>query len=407
MLSNSAPPLSVPPSSAEHPSWKREAWLLAGIGALYLPLIFFGFGSDVDSYLVVETGSRILAGGEYVPSRPPGFPVYETVTGVLDRLGGAPATNLGTLVLALVAVAGFLALCRRLRVPYRLYLGITFALHPFVWANAATTMDYLWALGFGLWGGVLLLDRRWAWAGVLFGVAIGTRFTSALFVAAFFGYVLWRDRAAWRGLVLAGAVTFVLSVASYLPMLAYYGGSFDFLVPTGVEVQATWSWAERLGRFGYKNVYLWGLPATLWLAALAGHAVATRAWGRLQPGTPIALAIAVVVAYQALYLRYPLEQEYLLPTIPFVLIGAGLITTRRWLVGLLGLVLLYNVVSINLARPDRPNLASSVETGVWIEPGYLLTDAAQRLRVRGCRTEACWMERSDRGFFPGLFSAEE
>ena len=50
------------------------------------------------------------------------------------------------------------------------------------------------------------------------------------------------------------------------------------------------------------------------------------------------------------------------------------------------LALSYNVVSLNLARPDRPNRAQ--EVGVWIEPGYLVTDVAKWLVVWGCRTHA-------------------
>ena len=365
----------------------------------YVPLVFMGYGADVDSYLVVETGERLVGGGSYVPSRPPGFLVYEVAASGLDWLGGSVATNLGSLVAAVAAVAGFLALCRRFGVPHRVLLGLTFAFHPFVWVNAASTMDYLWALAFGLWGGAVLLDRRWVGAGVLFALAVGTRLTSALFIGGFLLYALWQYRSAWCGVVTAGAVTAVLGGLSYVPAIAYFGGLEALLTPTGVEEHAAWSWFDRVGRFGYKNVYLWGLPAALALTAGGVWAVVRRP--RVRRVAPLVLAGGVVLGYEAFFLRYPLEQEYLLPIVPFVLIGAGLVVERRWLVAVCALVLAYNVVSINLARPDRPNHATSAEVGVWVEPGYLLTDVGQRLRVRGCASEACWAERSNDGTFSG------
>lgn len=283
--------------------------------------------------------------------------------------------------MALVALGAFLALCRRLRVPHAPLLALTLSVHPLFWVSATSTMDYVWALGFGLAGGVFLLDRRWALAGLLFALAIGSRITSVLLVAVLVGYVLW-----------LGALCFV-------PTLVQYGGGFGFLVPVGAEEQAGWSWAERLGRFVYKNVYAWGLPAALVLAAVIGRALVKRAeWVPM-----LGLVVAGVVAYEALYLRYPLEPEYLLPVVPFVLIGTGLLAGRRWLVALCVFVALYNVVSLNVARPDRPNHARSAEVGLWIEPGHLVTDTAQRLRVRACRSFECWTERSANGTFPDAF----
>lgn len=386
-------------------------WLVLGGAALaYSPFIFLGYGADIDSYAVVRVAERMADGGGYIPSRPPGYPLYEVATSVLNGIGGAVLTNVSTLVMALVALASFFALCRRFDVPNRVLLGLLFALHPFVWTNAASTMDYLWALAFGLAGGVALMDRRWVVAGLLFALAISTRFTSVLFIAGFFGYVLWRDRPERNGIAGAALIAFALGGLCYLPAILHYGGVSEALTPVGVEAQAEWGWFERIGRFGYKNVYFWGLPATLLLLGL-GVRTFWRSrrgqWPKFVASTPVLVFVAILVlVYEGLFLRYPLETAYLLPILPFALIGMGLTVERRWLAGLFVLVLAYNVVSINLARPDLPNRATSATVGVWIEPGPLVTDVARRLRVKGCHDETCWMERSDRGFFPDLFGTE-
>jgi hypothetical protein len=361
--------------------------------------VFFGFGTDIDSYHVVEAGERIAGGLPYEHSREPGFLVHEVATGVLDRLGGSVLTNLGSVALALVALGAFLALCRRLRVPNHTLLGLTLAVHPLFWVSATSTMDYAWALGFGLAGGVLLWDRRWAWAGLLFGLAIGSRVTSVLLVAALAGAVWWWRREDRRGVLLSLGLGLGLGALCFVPTLVQYEWTLGFLVPVGAEEQAGWSWADRLGRFGYKNVYVWGLPAALVLAGILGRGLArSEAWGAHRKRA-LGLAAAGVLVYEALYLRYPLEPEYLLPVVPFVLVAAGALVGRRWLIALFATVLLYNAVSLNVAQPDRPNHAQSVEVGLWIEPGHLATDVERRLVVRPCRTATCWTERSANGRF--------
>ncbi len=197
----------------------------------------------------------------------------------------------------------------------------------------------------------------------------------------------------------AWASAFGLGALCFVPTLVQYGGTLGFLVPVGAEEQAGWSWLERVGRFGYKNVYVWGLPATLVLVGALGFGASRVIRERIR-NPVLGLAAAGVLLYEALYLRYPLEPEYLLPLVPFVLLGLGVLVGRRWLIALFVTVLLYNVVSLNLARPDRPNHAQSIELGVWVEPGHLVTDMGQRLRVRGCRSFACWTERSAGGTFP-------
>lgn len=258
---------------------------MALVAAAYLPLIFAGYGSDVDAYALLETAQRLRDGVGYVPSRPPGFPVHEMATAALDRAGGSVATNAGTVAMALLAVGSFLGLARRLGVPHRLLLGLTFGLHPVVWATAASTIDYAWALGLALAGGCWLLDKRWTGGGVLLGLALGARASTGLVVLPLLGYAWWRGRESRhrerQSVAYTAALALGLGGLCYVPVLAHYGWTLDFLVPVGAEEQATWSWAARLGRFGYKTVYLWGLPAALWLAWTAGRLALNRACAAL------------------------------------------------------------------------------------------------------------------------------
>src|SRR5262245_29218916 len=48
----------------------------------YVPLIFMGPGTDLDSPAIYRSGRAILS-GDYLASRRPGEPVYEALAGVL------------------------------------------------------------------------------------------------------------------------------------------------------------------------------------------------------------------------------------------------------------------------------------------------------------------------------------
>ncbi len=358
-----------------------------------------GYGSDPDGYGVVNAGRRMVQEGVYDMSRHPGYLVVEATTGVLAAMargaGVSPSliVNLGTIAMTLVAVLGFHAALVRLEVPRPAWLAAGLALHPLVWPVAATTMDYAWALGLLMVGWVLLLDRRWAWAGVVLGLAVGARFTSALMVPLLALHVAWMMPGNRRGAAAAVALATVIGAACYLPAMAEVGWTLDFLRPSGMGGPEFWTPWLRLGRFGFKNIHAWGPVGVVALLAAIGWALARRASDiTANDRRPlVVLALAVVVAFESLYLAFPLEAEYLIPTVPFVLLLVGLALGRRpvTLALVLVTVVLHNFVGLTLARPDQPFNARDASVGLWVERGTLLTDIDARQQVRHCETLEC------------------
>ena len=101
-------------------TWAERAsdWLRSRPYALYLvlvpllPLVFSGYGTDVDTWNVRSSANSIRA-GHYVMSRPPGAPVHEAATAVLDRVAGSVATNVGSLAAAAAILYLLPSLLRR------------------------------------------------------------------------------------------------------------------------------------------------------------------------------------------------------------------------------------------------------------------------------------------------------
>lgn len=373
---------------------------------IYLPLIFLGYGSDVDTFRVLDTGRNFMATADYVPSRRPGYVVYEMSAYLLDQIGGSVLTNLGTLSWAYIALDSFQRICRRRRMTHPGLLTVILAVHPLFLYNATVTMDYVWALGMTLAGFDLLEQERLNWAGLAFGLAIGCRISSVIVAAGVIGYAWLRWPNQRVRLAATGILTALVAMLAYVLPWDFAGWRASFwLVSAGPA--DLWTPLMAVGRFLYKNLYFWGLPAIFCLAYLIRRSCRNLSQRRNCDSLFFAgLSVGVIVLVEALFFRFPIEIEYLLPALPFwlFLVGDG-VSSEKLLRLLLICVLSYNLVNINLARPDLPGQASQAFLGVWIEPGYLVKEITTRQRLMACDSHACYDEVI--GQRPGLEAPAE
>lgn len=357
----------------------RLRWVLLVCAAgLYLPFVFAGPGSDLDSLRELHSGATLLLQHRYVPSRPPGYFPYEALCGVLYALGGTVASNFATMAMSLVLLDSFLRVCEHFEVPHRYLLAATMAIHPVYWASSTSTIDFIWALGCFFLGFRLLLNYRYLGAAAMLGLAVGIRLSSVFLAGPLlFWELIERPREAklWE----AAAFATAFGATLYIPQFVASGNSFGFLT----YYLGAWTLTDHLGRFIYKNVYFWGLPATSFLFAVAPMVIrellgCDRTFSRI-----IVLSASIAIVFEALFLKIPVQRAYLLPMLPFALIvlGIALRDHSPLLLAMTILVFSHNCVSLNLARPDIPDHATRAIVGPFIEPGYLLQDVAARLDV--------------------------
>lgn len=389
---------------------------------LYLPLIFIGYGTDNDSFNVLGTGRHFLQTGEYIASRHPGYIVHEAATLVLNQLGGNVLTNLGTMLMALLSIAAFQAICRFFAVPHRHWLSLTLAVHPIFWANGTCTIDYLWALGLIMSGFWLWVRGRYVGGGLLFGLALSARLSSGIAVVMLILFFLWRNQSDRRRVLFAASIAFGVGGLLYVPSWIGANWTLAFLEPHLVDIKY-WTLPMKIGRFGYKSIYFFGLPASLLLFGFTPFLFrnvgksAHKCWlqgenvfrsdempsdmdsqNEPQRADCLPFLCALLVAgYLLLFLKFPLENEYLLPMWPFLLLWIGLAigNRRRLIVALFVLIFSYNIININIARPDTPNAATAASYGLWIERGYLIEHTMMRWELRHCQTTDCWHQIMD------------
>lgn len=273
--------------------------------------------------------------GHYLPSRVPGFPVYETVVRVLQPLGPL-ATNALSAIAGLVAVALFWDLARRQGLRAAGWLALALAMSRGLWVESTQTMDYALGLAFVMGSLVALTRGRWALAGALLAMAAGCRASASLLLLPEFLYATVRG-ARWRDRIVLVAAFAVLAFVVFLPVLRS-------ALSTSLESEARLAVARVTGRgraLEIGAVFLFGRIGNAVLAAglIAGvlrRGAATRAGGGATASITredramwvLALSgIAVVLAMDALI---PLEPAYLIPALPFALLLAGRLLSPRW-----------------------------------------------------------------------------
>jgi hypothetical protein len=368
-----------------------ESIIMAAATLLYTPFLFMGYGSDIDTYGVLQVGRHFAQTFDYVPSRGPGFFVFESITFLLDQAGGSFLTNVAVMGMALAVLYCFMRLCREYGIPNYLWLCAALMVHPFFWANAACTMDYLFALGFVSIGMIQIRRGHYFTAGVAFALGAGSRLTIALMAGCFMIWQFIIEPGSRRNLVQTGLVFGISTVIFYLPPAHFAQWTPRFLVAT-VGGQEYWSPFLRAGRWAYKNLMFWTIPGFFLLAAiLVTGAIKTRfKFLTLNRGLPL-FALATALMYEFFYIGIPTEPSYLIPTIALMLITCGAaVGNRKWpAIALTVLLLIGAFINVNVARPDLLNRATSAQYGLWLEPGHLVELTEERLNYQACSRPAC------------------
>ncbi len=271
------------------------------------PFVNISYGTDPDAWRLALTGFWLWDHGEFYPSRLPGYPVPELGTALVVK-GGYLATNSLTVIISIIGLWFFAAIVSKLQVPNRALAVAGFAFTPLIWINSMTTMDYMWALTFTLGAYYFVIERRSFLAGVMLGLAIGSRSTAALMLVPLAAY-MWRDGLKHE---LRPFTVTVLSAAliAWIPVYWKYGLSFlDFYD----------------SRVGYLNVLrLLGKDTLGLLGAMAVIAATVVSLPRLirLPRDAIrdkhVMVWVLAITMTAFsFARLPHEAAYLIPVYPF------------------------------------------------------------------------------------------
>ena len=377
-------PVSAPDTAAATAGVHEPPPPRAGLGdralllitaAVTLPLLWMGYGTDIDVTDVLATAAGIRD-GDYTPSRNPGVPVFEAIAAVLDPVGGHLLLNLATAAAGAATVVGIARLVRAWGHANGDLVALAFLASPATIIAATSTGDFVWALAFFVWGALAQLRDRPVVAGVLFALALGTRLSSVVLLAAFLVADGW-DAANRRRCLRTALVAVPLGALLYVPAWLAADRSLAFLETTSGWVSLT----SNLGRFAYKN-YVTGGMLFLVVVAVSVPALvgALRRWGS---DPMLRLAVLGLAVTEVLFFLLPWKYNHLLPCLAMLLLwlAASRRNERRYWYVVIAALAINGIVTFRPLAPDRP---AAAESGRWdpaLSVGLLVNDIDCRLEA--------------------------
>lgn len=320
-----------------------------------IPFLNLGFGNDPDAWRIANSAFDLNHYLIYHTSRFPGYPLPEYVNSLVINYGWL-ATNSLTMILTLISVLVFAKILKELEVEKKGLIVITFAFLPIVWINSVITMDYMWAVTFIIISWYFVIKKRYLIAGLMMGLAIASRPTSALLLIPFI-YLILTENEIKEGLYFLVA-SLTVGIALFSPLLFQYGLGFISFYTTVVDLNTV------LGSF----ISSFGLLAVLIFLLLLIKSP-KKAYYAIKTDNNMKFALFVVFLIIVLFIGSPYDTAYLLPAIPFALYFLSKIGSKR----------LFNILCIFLILNSFISVNMTFETSEIIGKGIVFSDADDRV----------------------------
>ncbi|MBI5681008.1 MAG: glycosyltransferase family 39 protein [Methanobacterium sp.] len=320
------------------------------------PFLNLGFGTDPDAWRIAISAFNLNYFHIYQTSRFPGYPVPEFFNSLVINHGWF-ATNSLTMLLALISVIGFAMILKELNIKNKGLLVITYAFLPVIWINSTNTMDYMWAAAFIMFVWYFIIKKQYVLAGLMMGLAIGSRITSIILIFPFIYLILNDNNEKIRKITYFLMSMSIMALILFLPLLIQYGLGFLSYYPTSVGTSKI---SEDLNQLGLIAL-LWGI--LIFLISTGNLVDKVRKNDKF-----FIFLLFVVFLVSIMYIGAPYDAGYLIPAIPFGLVLLSSISKRKLFTIFCALLLLNSFISFELSNGTAPT----------IKEGLVLKDAEIR-----------------------------
>lgn len=340
-----------------HPLFRQETLIPWGIAMLVLlsriPFLWNGYGTEEDSWGLVINAWDIANSGHYVYSRLPGHPLQELLLAAFPHAGPF-VYNLFSALFSAVAIFFFAKILQWYQV--RLYwLGaLALAFTPVFYISSTYTIDYCYALAFILAAYYSLLKGRMWVAGVLLGMAVGSRLTSAMMLLPFV-MILWGSAKEHRikNILILSLTTGLSALLAYAPAFYEYGlaviGTYKLPYPP-------------LAKALYKgSIGVWGVLGGLALllavvASVWNHQKNNGVmWGDSAKKSHQWSWMVAVLLPLLIFVNLPEKSAFLIPALPFVILLLARFVKMQWIFITFCILTILSsfVLSVNISDSKR------------------------------------------------------
>lgn len=319
-----------------------------------IPFLNLGFGNDPDAWRIANSAFDLNHFLIYHTSRFPGYPLPEYVNSIFINYGWL-ATNSITMILTLISVLVFAKILKELEVENKGLIVITFAFLPILWINSVNTMDYMWAVTFIIISWYFILKKQYLMAGLMMGLAIASRPTSAILLIPFI-YLILTESEIKKGLYFL-FTSLAVSIALFSPLIFQYGIGFISFYPTVVYINTVFN--DFISSFGL-------LAVLVFIVLLVKSP--KKAYNSIKTDNNVKFALFMVLLIIVLFIGSPYDTAYLLPAIPFALYFLSKVGSKR----------IFNILCIFLILNSFISVSLTFETSEIVGKGIVFSDADDR-----------------------------
>tara|TARA_B100001564_G_scaffold359709_2_gene382539 strand:+ start:539 stop:1753 length:1215 start_codon:yes stop_codon:yes gene_type:complete len=352
---------------------------------LFIPVfINSNIGSDWDSYALIGTYENFIKYNTYIPSRPPGFPTYELLIGLLIYVSEILGTNKEQLLLffhfLLLISFNYLIYCFFKQIKnsnFLIYLIIIFS--PIYLISGLSIIDYFFGNLFGFLAIYLVLylpNQKYQnfYVIIALSLSISSRLSNLIFLGVIFLYILIKNND-FKLAILVLVSTLIISSTVYF---YFYSNLFAFYKISGIYS----SWTEmfcmfnltntdhdlinRLGRFVLKQVPFLGTLGSMLLLTnflKLDFDIKNKKF----------YFFLLFLLFELSFLRLPTEEGHLIPAfIAFMFLISK--SKNKALIVILISVMLSNFYDLKFYEVDKIDSASTINLSLNIKEGFLIED---------------------------------
>lgn len=287
-----------------------------------LPFLAIGYGREEDAWGHALTAKNTFETGIYEVSRLPGHPLYELLLAFLWPINHSYFLfNLFSAFVSAMGVIYFYKALLKINAKIALPLALTFGFIPVFFITGTYTIDYNFALLFLMISFYQLMSKKIILAGILLGIAVGFRISSAAFLIPWI--LMYPGTKTLRSTIQLSVSAVLVSILCFLPPFITYGIEFlDFHKPPYA------SWAKIAFKLSFG---IWGLFLFGYLVMSISYQFFKKAKYQ-KPTSNFTLALVFIIISQlAIFFRLPFKSEFLIPALPFILIFLGVYLNKRQL----------------------------------------------------------------------------
>ncbi|MCA9413349.1 MAG: glycosyltransferase family 39 protein [Candidatus Omnitrophica bacterium] len=346
-----------------------------------LPFGALGYGSDPDAWAVAFTAIKMHSTGEYLMSRPPGFPLFEYLSRFLTPGAGWPGLLVANLVAGIAGTLVWFLLPLRQNSNRIALLSAATLVHPLYLLGMVTGLDYIWQTLFVSLSLVLLIKGLKEGedpsvglillSGICLGVASGFRITSIAVLPVWIGVLFFaipRMGQAFKTMTFLAVATVLSTLICELPVLLNFGSRALSVHPDPVQPVII---AYRLLRYVF--------PIPLLILLVLGIAFIIPKWKdfefsvRIMTGSAAGVLLIVLPGFFLL----PREPGYLTLCVPFVAMLFVFSAPRMMVSVFVPLIAIWGFVSVPIMAPEP---SQSIEIRIRPEAGPMVEEAKDRFQ---------------------------